>query len=277
MSGSGDRRLYARLSLDFDENPKIAPLSDAAFRQLVEALLWSRRLMTDGRIPAAMISRKFSQEVLAELTSNGPEGQSSSLVWDGKDVIIHDFAEHQNTRAQIEKYSEAGRKGAAARHGKAAAKPARSANRKRIASESQYESLSQTETETPTSNDVGARKRGTRIPENFVVDDALREYAAQKAPAADVDREREQFVNYWLASSGKSAVKIDWRRAFMTWLGNAQRYAEERGWKPSAATVPSNESQLRMNSWLADRGITLDEWNERKHDSAWVDSLREQS
>lgn len=276
MSGSGDRRLYARISLDFDENPKIAPLSDAAFRQLIEALLWSRRVMSDGRIPAAMISRKFTPEALAELTSNGPEGQSSSLVWDGKDVIIHDYAEHQNTREQIEKYSAAGRKGALARHGKTAGKKASSAKRMRTVSESHSESFSQTETETPTTNVVGARKRGTRIDENFVVDDALREWAAEKAPAADVDREREQFVNHWLAASGKNAVKIDWRRAFMTWLGNAQRWAEERGWQPtsSAASKPSNESQQRMLAWLSDRGISLEEWERRKHDGAWVESLR---
>lgn len=269
---TSDARLYARLALDFDENPKIAPLSDRAFRELIEALLWSRRVMTDGRIPAAMIARKFTPEALAELTSNG---SPASLVYDGDDVLIHDYAEHQVTRADVARLSAAGRKGALARHSANSAstsgdaKP--SANRMRIASESSSQKEKEKEKRT-----TGPRKRGTRITENFVVDDALRDYAKSKAPAADIERERENFINYWLASSGKNAVKIDWRRAFMSWLNNAQRFAEERGWQPSAATnkQPTNESQQRMLTWLDARGITLDEWESRKHDSAWVESLR---
>jgi len=117
-------------------------------------------------------------------------------------------------------------------------------------------------------------KRGSRIKESFAVDDALRAYAQEHAPAAGVDREREQFVNYWLAASGKNAVKIDWRRAFMSWLNNAQRFAEERGWQPNGKSKTSNESQQRQVEWLASKNVTLEEWEQNKSDPDWVAQLR---
>jgi len=295
---SGDGRLYAKFTLDFADSPKIAPLSDRAFRELVESVLWSRRIMTDGLIPQRMVRRLFTDEALAELTSNG--SPASLLQHDDGSVEIHDFAEHQATRAQIEKWSAAGKTAAAARYGTKSSRatkgggsgkggapsrsekvveqnadlPASSTIRSAIAEKSH----NQTETETETLT-AAPRTRGSRISENFVVDDALRAYAAERAPAVtNVDRERDQFVNHWLSASGKSAVKIDWRRAFMTWLGNAQRFAEERGWQPNSKSAQSatlqSESRSAMIEWLDGVGVTIDEWNERKSDPQWVEALK---
>ena len=51
MSRARDPRVWARLTVDFADSPKIAALSDAAFRTLVEMILWARRMETDGVIP----------------------------------------------------------------------------------------------------------------------------------------------------------------------------------------------------------------------------------
>lgn len=112
-----DDRLYARLTLDFGDSPKIAPLSDTAFRRYIEAVLWSRRLLTDGHVPTGMARRLFDDASLAELTTNDPLRPSLVAVDGG--YQIHDFLEHQTSRAEIELMREhkreAGRKGGKAR------------------------------------------------------------------------------------------------------------------------------------------------------------------
>lgn len=113
MAGSKDRRLYARLDIGFDEHDKIFPLSDAAFRALVEMTLYSRRQLTDGFLAERMAVKRWTQPVIDELSSNDPERPSLIAVKDG--WMIHDFAEHQTTNADIEAKREAGAKGAAKR------------------------------------------------------------------------------------------------------------------------------------------------------------------
>lgn len=64
----------------------------------------------------------------------------------------------------------------------------------------------------------GARKRGTRIPESFIVTAAMREWAAGRVPLVDVDSSTERFVNHWRAKSGKDATKLDWPATWRNWL-----------------------------------------------------------
>ena len=59
-----DRRLYARLDIGFDEHDKIYPLSDAAFRALVEATLYARRQLTDGFLAERLAVKRWGGDVL---------------------------------------------------------------------------------------------------------------------------------------------------------------------------------------------------------------------
>lgn len=112
-----DIRHYAKFTLDFPDNPKILPLSDAAFRCLVEATIWSRRHQTDGFLPRAVAVAQaracWSLEILHELCNNDPDFPSLSETENG--WIIHDYAQHQDTKAEIrarlEQAKSAGRKG----------------------------------------------------------------------------------------------------------------------------------------------------------------------
>lgn len=72
MAKEKDRRLYARFDIGFDEHDKIFPLSDAAFRALVEATLYSRRQLTDGFLAERLAVKRWGAEVLDELSANDP-------------------------------------------------------------------------------------------------------------------------------------------------------------------------------------------------------------
>ena len=110
-----DRRLYARIDIGFDEHDKIFPLSDAAFRALVEATLYARRQLTDGFLAERLAVKRWGADVLEELSTNDPARPSLVRVEGGWQ--IHDFAEHQTTNADIEAKRESGTKGAAKRWG----------------------------------------------------------------------------------------------------------------------------------------------------------------
>ena len=126
-----DNRLFGKFGLDFPDHPKILPLSDAAFRCLVEATLWSRKQMTDGLLARRYAVAKWGVDVLAELSTNDPE--NPSLIESEEGWMLHDFAEHQDTRAEIEARS-ARNKAAGRRGGLAKAKQSAKQGAKRPAS-----------------------------------------------------------------------------------------------------------------------------------------------
>lgn len=120
-----DSRLYANITHDFFESPKIMVLSDRAKLGLLEMILWSCRMQTDGVIDRRVASAKHLLDVCQELLDNDPETPSLVELENG-DFLIHDFTEHQTTRAEIEAIREkrraAGRAGGLAKSKAHAAK-----------------------------------------------------------------------------------------------------------------------------------------------------------
>jgi hypothetical protein len=233
-----DGRLYARFTLDFADNAKILPLSDAAFRCLVEATLWSREHMTDGWLAKRLALAKWSLDALHELSANDAENPSleeSESGWQ-----IRDFALHQDTKAEIEERRERN-KTAGQRGGLAKAK--RSA--KRSASESLSENVAETETKTTevTTHVVTSRprnERGTRLP-----DDWRPLEAAYVVPdGVDVHAEYAKFCDYWRAQPGTKGRKTDWEATWRNWL----RRAAETTTRPRA---PNGGHDDKVNSYLA--------------------------
>jgi hypothetical protein len=84
---------------------------------------------------------------------------------------------------------------------------------------------------------VGASKRGTRIPDDFAVSQAMVVWARSETPDVDGRFETQQFIDYWAAKAGKDAVKLDWTRTWQTWMRRAQRDAATRG--PRLRSVPA--------------------------------------
>jgi hypothetical protein len=221
-----DKRLYAQFTLDFADSHKIAPLSDSAFRSLVKMVLWSRRMLTDGRVPGRMATVLATPKALAELTSNDDDNPSLHKV--GSDYYIHDFAEHQQTKEQIEARArvntENGRRG-----GRPKANPERTEPVSESVSETEPSGqptakpaeTQSTETETTSTDvEVSPRKRGTRIPEPFIVTGDMRAWAAESVPGLNVDLSTQKFTNYWRAKAGRDAAKLDWPATWRNWLLN---------------------------------------------------------
>lgn len=59
-------------------------------------------------------------------------------------------------------------------------------------------------------------RRGTRVPEPFVVTPALRAWAAEKYPSLDVDAATEDFTDYWKGQAGQKGVMLDWEATWRT-------------------------------------------------------------
>lgn len=102
-----DKRLYMTFANDFPEHPKIKPLSDNAFRTFVEMNGYSRTQDLDGRVPVAVAKTKWKARALTELQSNHPE--RPSLMVDGNEYVIRDYAEHQETKASVAARQETNR------------------------------------------------------------------------------------------------------------------------------------------------------------------------
>lgn len=120
ISMAKDSRLYGKFTLDFPEHEKIFILSDAAFRMLVEMTLYSAKMQTDGKVSKRLAGARWSLESARELLENDPE--KPSIYEDGNDYVIHDFAKHQVTKADLEAKKEAGRRGGLAKSRNSAAK-----------------------------------------------------------------------------------------------------------------------------------------------------------
>lgn len=87
---------WVKLENTFPQNPKVVGLSDAAFRAYVTALCYCDAHMTDGLLPeAAILTLGITEPVRVELVSN-------KLVSSRRGSLrIHDYLEHQRSRAQI--------------------------------------------------------------------------------------------------------------------------------------------------------------------------------
>lgn len=226
-----DDRLYAKFTLDFPDHAKILPLSDAAFRCLVEATLYSRKHLTDGLLARRYALARWSLEVLRELCDNDPE--KPSLIECEEGWRIHDFADIQDTRAEVEARRERNRK-AGQQGGLAKAKR----GAKRLASDSLSENVAETETETETLTTsvvtyVGAesvkapakptpRKRGTRItdphwmPQTTTVDRI--KAAFPHVTREQLSHEHERFICWATGSASSNAVKLDWEATWSGWM-----------------------------------------------------------
>lgn len=76
-------------------------------------------------------------------------------------------------------------------------------------------------------SEVGAATRGTRIPDDFTVTDAMKTWARKTTPLVG-KAETDLFVDYWQAETGARASKRDWVKAWQVWMRREQKTAERR-------------------------------------------------
>lgn len=236
-----DMRLYAKLTLDFADHPKIAPLSDRAFREYIEALLWSTRIMTDGFIPERMVRKLFTEDSLEELLTNDP--YSPSLVAAEGGYKIHDFELHQNTKAKIEKKREAGRLGGLARAKNRANVADANEVLKQKASNGQAIQIVDTDIDSslPAEPVDEPKSKGTRIPEPFLITDSMKAWANKKTPGLDIEWFTESFVDYWKGVPGVRGRKSDWLATWQNWMRRV--YKDQPAVKYQKPSVPQPPRQ----------------------------------
>lgn len=193
MARSGDRRVWARLTVDFADSPKVAGLSDAAFRTLVEMILWSRKMMTDGVIPSSVARRRWGAKTQTE-THSVTDSVTHSLTDSGTQTKPKPKAELELELEEEEVLRTSSLSPATPESARATAKP-----RKR-------------------------HKPTTPIPDDW---EPTPEHRARAAAAGvDVDHEAEMFRAH---AEANDRWQASWNAAFTTWLGkSAQRAAEQR-------------------------------------------------
>ena len=257
MDSTKDIRLYAKFTLDFPDHPKIMPLSDAAFRCLIEATLWSRKHLTNGLLPRRFAIVRWSFEVVQELTQN--DTLKPSLIECEEGWIIHDFAEHQTTREELEerrnKRKDAGRKG-----GIASGRSRREAKAKQMLKQTRSKTNPETETETETLKKELATQvpkkaaAGTRLPDGWRPPDAVIAQMRSDHPNVDLKAEHEKFVDYWAGIPGARGRKCDWAGTWRNWIRRADEQTRRNG--ATKTKTDKGMSYVILAEQLADRETT---------------------
>lgn len=248
------RGLFARVSLDYADHPKIAELSDAAFRLHITMILYARKYQTDGVIKKRVANRLANQlgnptenrlgsdsvsDPITELLTNDDE--SPSLVEsENGDYLLHDYAEMQETKAEIDAL-KARNSANGAKGGRPKTQP-----KTQSVSDSVSDSVSESGTQTkaelegelegelevnktpPSPPRGGARKRApraTRLPDGWEPPEEFVVEAQRKFPNVDLRFETEKFADYWQAKSGQAATKVDWGKTWRNWMRNASERA----------------------------------------------------
>lgn len=229
-----DKRLYMTLPIDFDEHPKILPLTDAAFRAFISMNLYSRRNNLDGVIPGVAARLKWKPRPLAELVDSHPDRPLITFVDDV--YVIRDYAEHQETSEVIER-----RRQTNMANGVRGGRPKKNPNEtgsvfSENPNETEPKAEIEIEKEKTTSKDVVPRKRGTRVPDPFIVNGEMRLWASDNTPTVNVDLATKKFVNYWRAKT-RDATKLDWFATWQNWLmSDAER-------QPTTKPTPTERAQ----------------------------------
>lgn len=120
------------------------------------------------------------------------------------------------------------------------------------------------------------KTKGTRLPEDWKPAAGEIAYAKEHAPSIDVERTVEDFVDYWVSKPGQGGVKLDWSRTWQTWVRRAHDRNVERGWTAPVVSVARPATDAARDAWLAARGVTYEEYLERRDEPGWLASLEAQ-
>lgn len=265
MTRAKDTRVWARLTVDFADSPKIVSLSDAAFRALVEMILWSRRMNTDGVLPARLVETHWVTESVtqsvtqtetqsvtdpvAELLSNDPDCPSLRRDERGN-YVIHDFLEHQESAADVKARLARNRT-----NGQRGGRPSKTQSVTQSVTESVTESVAQSGT--PVGTPVGTPNRKQRQRQRVTSNEVTHtgnEVAGPTRPAGRATYP-DDFETFWAAypkrKDKKAALKA-WKKAIKevdssVLIEGARRYAEDPARVPQYTKHPA--TWLNAGAW----------------------------
>lgn len=71
-------------------------------------------------------------------------------------------------------------------------------------------------------------RRGTRLSDDFEIDDEMRTWATGRGITADLETETEKFRNYYKAITGSKAVRLDWSATWKNWILRAEERSNDK-------------------------------------------------
>lgn len=81
----------------------------------------------------------------------------------------------------------------------------------------------------------------SRIPETFVITDAMRTWATEHVPAVEINFETESFIDYWSAKA-THATKLDWTKTWQVWM----RENQKRQYRRTTPKTTRAEQNLKL-------------------------------
>lgn len=237
-----DNREFFKMDVGYFDNPKVQSIIDEHPRAVLlhmRCIAYARQHRTDGVVPLRVVLRSIGDDASGIASGNATyiAARNAGLLLDadGGNTLVHDYAEHQQTAAELKRLSL--RQSANAR-----ARWDASGTASGDASGTASGNASGNAEKRREEKSVVARKRGNRIPADFVVTDEMREWALRSAPFADVDRATEKFIDYWTAKTGSGATKADWVRTWQNWLRKDSD--DTPNWKRQQAPETPARSQV---------------------------------
>lgn len=192
---------YAKFSINYPDHPKIACLSDEAFRAHVEMILYAARYQTDGRI-AKRIAKRWVDDALSELCNNDDERPSLIRLDDG-DYQLHGYGDLQTLKADID-----GRRAVNRENGRRGGL-AKKRNAKQVATESPTETLSETSSE----NVAEVRSKKLEVRSNTTPPKAPSSGTSEKRNRYDYPDDFEAFWSIYPKDADKRAALKAWNSA----------------------------------------------------------------
>lgn len=108
------------------------------------------------------------------------------------------------------------------------------------------------------SGEGGARKRGTRLPDDWEPSEADRAFCLQKRPDLDLQATALQFRNHWTAKPGADAVKLDWAKTWQNWvLREKPGPAAKKQGAPPTESFFERDLRLRRARFYENAGLPV--------------------
>lgn len=222
---------WVRLDDGYPEHPKVADLSDAAFRADVEGTCFSSRSRRDGHIPSGVALRLWGKGPITELIAAGKWhegrgcGSETCISGTGDGYVVHDFLAYNDPDFVRDARSNA----------------ARNAARMRWEGQAQ--------------EDAGrSAMRNAEMP-----DSAMRTYIGEGGSRGSKNMESDEFIEFYEhvypRRQGRGAARKAWVSAIrkanpQDIIAGAHRFADDPNREPAFTPHPS--TWLNQERWSDD-------------------------
>ncbi len=231
-------------------HPKARAAGLAAMGLWVVAGAWSSQHLTEGFVPHWYVnSWPSGQKRAANLVQSG--------LWIEVDsgFSFHQWEERNPSKEQVESERAAARE---------RQRKHRESKRDAVVSHGVTNGVTN---RTPTRPDPtvvpsgttsdGARKRGTRLPEDWSISAELRTWVIAEGISPDLAiAEDKKFVDYWRGVPGQKGVKLDWPGTWRNWIRRAAENNRPKPGRPGSDPAGRLERTLQR---VAERQSTQKE------------------